>query len=94
MIHKRLKDVNILNNTNVIILLCDQSLFLIKKMEPMIEGIAKLINHKNVVDKMIPKILSENIPIKKMAREPRIPNSIRVVVGTKVANKYIRLIEI
>jgi hypothetical protein len=60
----------------------------------MMEGIAKLITHKNVVDKTIPKILSENIPIKKMAREPRIPNSIRVVVGTKVANKYIRLMEI
>ncbi|MDA3952259.1 MAG: hypothetical protein PF485_01335 [Bacteroidales bacterium] len=53
----------------------------------MIEGIAKLINHRNIVDKTIPKIFIENIPIKKIAREPLIPSSTRVVVGMTVANK-------
>lgn len=56
-------------------------------MEPIAEGIAKLMNHKNIAEKIIPKILFENIPIKKIAKEPRIPNSKRVVVGIIAANK-------
>ena len=51
------------------------------------DGIAKLMNHKIIVDKTIPKIFTENIPIKKIANEPRIPNSAKVVVGISVTNK-------
>ena len=58
-----------------------------KNMEPMMDGIAKLMNHKIIVDKTIPKIFTENIPIKKIANEPRIPNSAKVVVGISVTNK-------
>ena len=64
-----------------------QRFFLIKNTEPMTEGIAKLIIHKIVVAKTIPKIFSENIPIKKIDRDPLIPNSTSVVVGIKEANK-------
>jgi hypothetical protein len=67
-------------------LLCT-SRFLKKKRDPIIEGIAKLINHKNIAEKIIPIILFENSPIKKIANVPRIPNSTRVVVGMIVANK-------
>ena len=68
--------------------------FLIKKNEPIIEGITRFITHKvMIVIKMCSKLL-ENSPIKKIASEPLIPNSSKVVVGISVENRYNRLMEI
>ena len=50
-------------------------------------GKAKFMIQRIIVEKTIPKILLENKPIKKMASDPRIPNSARVVVGIIVAHK-------
>jgi hypothetical protein len=58
-----------------------------KKIDPIKEGIARFINHNKMVDKIIPIRLLENSPIKKIAREPFIPNSAMVVVGMRVVNK-------
>jgi len=60
---------------------------LIKRSEPIIVGIPKLINHNKKVEEIIPMVFSEKMPIKNMARDPRIPSSAKVVVGNKVENK-------
>ena len=57
------------------------------------EGSAKLIIHKTKVDNTIPNILLVNIPIKKIANDPLMPSSTNVVVGIKVATRYIKPIE-
>lgn len=53
----------------------------------MIEGIAKLIIHRRIAENNIPAILSENMPIKKMASDPLIPSSAMVLVGIIVFTK-------
>lgn len=63
-------------------------------MDPTTEGITRFITHKNKVTKTICSKLLEKIPIRKIAREPLIPNSTSVVVGIIVEKRYIRLMEI
>lgn len=50
-----------------------------KKYVPIIDGMARLIIHKLLDAASIPMLFNENIPMKKRAREPRIPIS---AIGT------------
>jgi len=50
-------------------------------------GIAILIIQIQIVAQIIPGICGVNIPTKKMAKDPLIPNSANVVVGTIVIKK-------
>lgn len=88
-----IKDTNVLYDTNVNNY-CLIKIFLIKNIDPIIEGITRFITHKIMVDSIICNKLLENNPIKKIASEPLIPNSSKVVVGISVENRYKRLMEI
>lgn len=56
-------------------------------MDPITAGSARLIIQSRKVESIIPRSLSENIPIKNKDKEPLIPNSAISVVGIKVLNK-------